>query len=164
MYVLLQVHIACLCLSISIHPSIYPSVCVCVWSCFSCVWLFVTLWTMACQAPLSMGFSRQEYWSGCHAFPQGISPIQGLNSSLLGLLHWQVGSLLLAPPGKPICLSIIHLFIYLIYLLLSLNLPPSLPPSFAFFFPSFLHFLCSLFLPPPSSHPSFHSPNPHFTL
>ena len=28
------------------------------------VWLFVILWTVACQAPLSMGFSRQEYWSG----------------------------------------------------------------------------------------------------
>ena len=33
-------------------------------SCFSCVWLSVTLWTEALQAPLSMGFSRQEYWSG----------------------------------------------------------------------------------------------------
>ena len=31
---------------------------------FSCVWLFMTLWTVACQAPLSMGFSRQEHWSG----------------------------------------------------------------------------------------------------
>ena len=31
---------------------------------FSCVWLFVTLWTVACQGPLSIGFSRQEYWSG----------------------------------------------------------------------------------------------------
>ena len=31
---------------------------------FSCVWLFATLWTVAHQAPLSMGFSRQEYWSG----------------------------------------------------------------------------------------------------
>ena len=30
----------------------------------SCVWLFVTLWTVAHQAPQSMGFSRQEYWSG----------------------------------------------------------------------------------------------------
>ena len=30
---------------------------------FSCVQLFATLWTIACQAPLSMGFSRQEYWS-----------------------------------------------------------------------------------------------------
>ena len=33
-------------------------------SCFSHVWLFATPWTVACQAPLSMGFSRQEYWSG----------------------------------------------------------------------------------------------------
>ena len=32
----------------------------------SCVRLFVTPWTAAHQAPLSMGFSRQEYWSGCH--------------------------------------------------------------------------------------------------
>ena len=32
--------------------------------CFSHVWLFATLWTIACQAPLFMGFSRQEYWSG----------------------------------------------------------------------------------------------------
>ena len=30
----------------------------------SCVWLFATPWTVAHQAPLSMGFSRQEYWSG----------------------------------------------------------------------------------------------------
>ena len=30
----------------------------------SCFWLFVTPWTVAYQAPLSMGFSRQEYWSG----------------------------------------------------------------------------------------------------
>ena len=33
-------------------------------SCFSCVQLFVTLWTVAHQAPLSMEFSMQEYWSG----------------------------------------------------------------------------------------------------
>ena len=37
---------------------------VCVPSCLSRVQLFATLWTVACQAPLSMGFSRQEYWSG----------------------------------------------------------------------------------------------------
>ena len=36
----------------------------CMLSHFSCVWLFLTLWTVARQAPLSMGFSRQEYWSG----------------------------------------------------------------------------------------------------
>ena len=38
--------------------------CLCVLSRFSCVRHFVTLWTIACQAPLSIGFSRQEYWSG----------------------------------------------------------------------------------------------------
>ena len=31
---------------------------------FSCIWLWATLWTAAHQAPLSTGFSRQEYWSG----------------------------------------------------------------------------------------------------
>uniref|UniRef100_A0A8C6E1K0 Lithium-sensitive myo-inositol monophosphatase A1 n=1 Tax=Moschus moschiferus TaxID=68415 RepID=A0A8C6E1K0_MOSMO len=36
----------------------------CILSHFSCVQLFETLWTVACQAPLSMGFSRQESWSG----------------------------------------------------------------------------------------------------
>ena len=41
------------------------AVCVCV---FSDVHLFVTPWTTACQAPLSMGFRRQEYWSGL-SFP-----------------------------------------------------------------------------------------------
>ena len=39
---------------------------------FSCVRLFVTLWTVAHQAPLSMGFSRQEYWRGLPFLLQGI--------------------------------------------------------------------------------------------
>ena len=43
--------------------SVYVCVCVCVLSHFSHVCLFVTLWTVTHQAPLSMGFSRQEYWS-----------------------------------------------------------------------------------------------------
>ena len=44
-----------------------------------------------------MGFSRQEYWSGLHRPPlQGIFPTQGSNPRLLGLLHWQAGSLPLA--------------------------------------------------------------------
>ena len=38
---------------------------------------------------------------GSHGLLQGIFPTQGLNSDLLCLLHWQVGSLQLAPPGKP---------------------------------------------------------------
>ena len=40
-----------------------------------------------CQAPLSMGFSRQEYWNGLPCLPPGINP------HFLHLLHWQAGSL-----------------------------------------------------------------------
>ena len=39
--------------------------------------------------------------AGCYALLQGIVPIQGSNLSLLHILHWQAGSLPLAPPGKP---------------------------------------------------------------
>ena len=39
----------------------------------SCIQLFLTLWTIACKAPLSMGFSRQEYWSGV-PFPSPADP------------------------------------------------------------------------------------------
>ena len=45
----------------------------CMLTCFSCFWLFVMLWTVVCQAPLSMGFSRQEYWSGLPCPPPGES-------------------------------------------------------------------------------------------
>ena len=38
---------------------------------------------------------------GCHALLQGIFPTQGSNPHLLGLLHWQAGSLPLVQPGKP---------------------------------------------------------------
>ena len=50
----------------------------CVLSCFSCVQLFVTLWTVDHQAPLSMGFSRQEYWSGLPYPPPGDLPDPGI--------------------------------------------------------------------------------------
>ena len=49
----------CLC-----YMSKYSLQCCTVLGCFSRVWLFPTIWTVACQAPLSVGFSRQEYWSG----------------------------------------------------------------------------------------------------
>ena len=45
---------------------------------FSHVQLFVTLWTIAHQAPLSMGFSRQEYWSGLPWSPPGDLPDAGI--------------------------------------------------------------------------------------
>ena len=60
------------------------------------------------------GFSRQEYWSGCHSRPQGISLIQRSNSCLLCLLHWQAGSLPLEPPGNPCYTYTYILFDYIL--------------------------------------------------
>ena len=62
--------------------------CVCLLSRFSRVRLFLTLWTINQQAPLSMGFSRQEYWSGLLCPPQGDFPNPGIKPHLLCLLHW----------------------------------------------------------------------------
>ena len=57
----------------------------CMLSHFSCIQLSVTLRTMACQAPLSMGFSRQEYWSGL-PFPSPVS-MTGFNLYFLETIH-----------------------------------------------------------------------------
>ena len=62
---------------------------------------FATLWTVVRQAPLSTGFSRQEYWNGLHALLQGISPTQGSKLHLLYLLTWQADSLPLSYLGSP---------------------------------------------------------------
>ena len=74
---------------------------VCMLSRFSHVRLFATLWTVAHQAPPSMRFSRQEYWSGLPCPSPGIVLTQGSSPRLLHILHWRVASLPLAPPGKP---------------------------------------------------------------
>ena len=74
------------------------SMCVCM---LSHVQLFVIPCTIARQAPLSMGFSRQEYWSGLLFPSPGIFLSQGLNSHLLLLLHWQADSLALRHLGNP---------------------------------------------------------------
>ena len=84
------------------QPSFLSSLCkACVHAkSFTCVQVFVTLWTVAHQAPLSVGFSRQEYWSGFHV--QGIFPTQGSNPRLLQLLQCSAGRCFTAePPGKP---------------------------------------------------------------
>ena len=71
---------------------------VCMLSCFSSVRLFVTLWTVAGQAPLSMGFSKQEYWSGL-PFPSPEDlPNPGIEPTSPAL---QVDSLLLHHQGSP---------------------------------------------------------------
>ena len=64
---------------------------------FSHVRLFATLWTVAHQAPLSMGFSRQEYFSGLPCPPPGNRPKPG---SEIGFPALQVDSLPGEPPGK----------------------------------------------------------------
>ena len=57
---------------------------------FSPVRLFATPWTVACQAPLSMGFSRREYWSGLPCSPPGdlpdteIEPVSLASLALVG--------------------------------------------------------------------------------
>ena len=81
-------------------PGILAEVCqaACVLSCFSCIRVFVTLWTVARQAPLSIGFSRPKYWSGLLFTSPGDLPYPRTNSHLSCLLHWQAYSL---PPGKP---------------------------------------------------------------
>ena len=59
-------------------------------NCFSCVRLFATLWTVACQASLSIQFPRQEYWSGLPCPPPsglpnlGVKPVSLMSPALAG--------------------------------------------------------------------------------
>ena len=80
--------------------SVMTHVCVCA-QLLKHVQLFETPWTIACQAPLSMEFSRQEYWSGL-PFPSpgdlpnpGIEPKSLVSPALVGDLFTT------ASPGKP---------------------------------------------------------------
>ena len=87
------------------------SLSLCILGRFSRVQLFASLWTVAHQSPLSMVFSKQEYWSRLHALLQGIFPTQGSNPCFLSLLHWQAGSLSLLPPVNPIFVTRDHLWL-----------------------------------------------------
>ena len=69
---------------------------------FSRVWLFVTLRTVDHQAPLSMGFSRQEYWSGLPFPPPGDLPDPGIKPVSLYVSWIADGFFTTEPPGKPI--------------------------------------------------------------
>ena len=84
------------------------------------VQLFVTLWTVAHQAPLSMGFSRQEYWRGLPFPYPGDLLVQGLNLHLLSLAL-QTDSLPSEPSGKhtsPIYIIHLHIYTYIIHITL----------------------------------------------
>ena len=65
----------------------------------SCVWLFAIPWTVACQAPPSMGFSRQEYWRGLPFPSPGDLPNPGIEPGSPAL---QADSLASEPPGKSV--------------------------------------------------------------
>ena len=73
-------------------------VCVCVCKLLSRSQLFVTPWVITCQVPLSMGFSRQEHWSGLPFPSPGDLPNPGIKP---GSPTLQVDSLPAEPPGKP---------------------------------------------------------------
>ena len=75
--------------------STIPIVCVCI-----CV-LFVTPWIIAPQAPPSMKFPRQEYWSGLSFPPSGDLPNPGIEPMSLDPLAWAGVFFTTAPAGKP---------------------------------------------------------------
>ena len=73
----------------------------CVLSCFSCVWLCATPWTVAHQAPLSMGFSRQGHWSGLPCPPPGDLSGPEMEPASPETAALQADSLLLSHQGSP---------------------------------------------------------------
>ena len=81
--------------------------CVCMLSHFSRVQLFVTLWTVACRAPLSMGFPRQEYWSGLPCPLPGDLPDLGIKPQSPALAG---GFFTTSTTGKPRILILSVLF------------------------------------------------------
>ena len=80
---------------------VYVRMHICVLSCFSRVRFFVTLWTVARQAPLFMRFSRQEYWSGLPCPPPGDLPDPGIEIASPTAPALQADSLLLSHQGSP---------------------------------------------------------------
>ena len=77
--------------TVALKPHPAPTWLCCVLGHFSRVWLFAIPWTTACQAPLSMGFSRQKYWSGLPIPFPGDLPNLGIKPGSPAL---QAGSLL----------------------------------------------------------------------
>ena len=71
---------------------------------FSHVQLFATPWTVAYQAPPSLGFSRQKYWSGFPFPSPGDLPNPGIKAGSPAL---QADTLLSEPPGKPLIIGLI---------------------------------------------------------
>ena len=81
-------------------------VCACMLSHFSCFSFFVTLWTVAHQAPLSMGFTRQECWSWLPCPPPGDHPDPGIEPTSPAAPALQADSLPLSHWGNPALLTL----------------------------------------------------------
>ena len=78
----------------------YDSIHACMLIRFSRVQLFTTLWIIARQTPLSMEFSRQEYWSGLPFPPLGYLANSGIKLTSLASPPWQKDSLLASHLGS----------------------------------------------------------------
>ena len=72
--------------------------------------LFATPWTVACQAPPTMGFSRQGYWSALPFPSPGDLPNPGIQLATLVAPALKADSLPTEPPGKPIDIHISTVF------------------------------------------------------
>ena len=83
------------------------------------VWLSVILWTAGFQAPLSMGFSRQEYWSGLLCPPPGHLPDVGIEHAAPAPPKLQADSLPLSHQGSPNSCPMLFLTTLLAFQLLS---------------------------------------------
>ena len=87
------------------HKFSYPNNLMCVHAqLLSCIWFFVTPWTVAHQAHLSMGFFTQKYWSGLPFPSPGVFLIQRSNPCLLYLLLRHADIFTAEPPGNPLFL------------------------------------------------------------
>ena len=80
----------------------------------SCVRLFAISWTVVYQASLSMGFSRQEYWSGLPFPSPGDLPDPGIEPRSPAL---QADALPSEPPGKPLSLIINPVKLFYVFIL-----------------------------------------------
>ena len=102
------------------------------------VGLFVTLWTVACQASLSMEVSRQEYWSRLPFPPPEVLLTLGSKPWLFCLLHWQADSLPLCHLGSPVEVDMHILTYWSIFNVFYISV---------FFFKLFIYFrLCWVFI------------------
>ena len=75
-------------------------------NCFNCVQLFATLWIIAHQAPLFMGLSKQEYWSGLPCPPPENLPDPGIEPAFLTSPTLSGRFFTTSPPGKPMRVAV----------------------------------------------------------